>query len=191
MMQGWRIFAIPGGDGGTVEVIMRIGKMWSVGLAMLLALGTVALAQGGEHRGPTGGAQGDRPGHVRSGRGELKVYFVDVEGGQSTLFVMPGGESLLVDTGSADPRNPTAPRDASRIAAVCKLAGVTKIDYLVVTHYHSDHVGGLPQLVGMIRWGGSSTTARTARAPRCRGARRRLRDTRRTRRCWRRATRSI
>ncbi len=129
---------------------MRIGKMWSVGLAMLLALGTVALAQGGYHRGPTGGAQGDRPGHVRSGRGELKVYFVDVEGGQSTLFVMPGGESLLVDTGSADSRNPTAPRDATRIAAVCKLAGVTRIDNLVVTHYHSDHVGGLPQLVGMV-----------------------------------------
>jgi hypothetical protein len=75
---------------------------------------------------------------------------VDVEGGQSTLFVMPGGESLLVDTGSPDSRNPAAPRDASRIAAVCKLAGVTKIDNLVVTHYHSDHVGGLPQLVGMV-----------------------------------------
>ena len=96
----------------------------------------------GEHRGPTSG--------TRSGRGELKVYFVDVEGGQSTLFVMPGGESLLVDTGSPDSRNPAAPRDATRIAAVCKLAGVTKIDNLVVTHYHSDHVGGLPQLVGMV-----------------------------------------
>ena len=122
---------------------MRIGKLWSFGLAVLLAVGVGARAQsGGEHRGPTSGA--------RSGRGELQVYFVDVEGGQSTLFVMPGGESLLVDTGSPDSRNPAAPRDASRIAAVCKLAGVTKIDNLVVTHYHSDHVGGLPQLVGMV-----------------------------------------
>src|SRR5664279_2188737 len=129
---------------------MRIGKMWSVGLAALLALGPAALAQGGYHRGPTSGAQGGRRGHMQRGRGELKVYFVDVEGGQSTLFVMPGGESLLVDTGLPDSRNPTAPRDAMRIAAVCKLAGVTKIDNLVVTHYHSDHVGGLPQLAGMI-----------------------------------------
>jgi beta-lactamase superfamily II metal-dependent hydrolase len=137
---------------------MRIGKpkMWSLGLAVLLALGSVARAQSmGEHRGPTSGSQGigEHRGPnsgARSGRGELKVYFVDVEGGQSTLFVMPGGESLLVDTGSPDSRNPTAPRDASRIAAVCKLAGVTKIDNLVVTHYHSDHVGGLPQLVGMV-----------------------------------------
>ncbi len=122
---------------------MRIGKLRIVGLVALLGLGTVALAQGGvDRRGPTSGAQG--------GKGELQIYFVDVEGGQSTLFVAPGGESLLVDTGSPDSRNPTAPRDASRIAAMCKLAGVTKIDNLVVTHYHSDHVGGLPQLVALV-----------------------------------------
>lgn len=127
---------------------MRIGKLWSVGLAVVLALGVAARAQGtGEHRGPTSGAQSGRS---ANGGGELRVYFVDVEGGQSTLFVAPTGESLLVDTGSPDPRNPAVPRDASRIAAVCKLAGVTKIDNLVVTHYHSDHVGGLPQLVGMV-----------------------------------------
>jgi competence protein ComEC len=118
---------------------MRIGTMWSVGLAVLLAVGATAQGQGGgEHHGPSGG--------VLSGARDLKIYFVDVEGGQSTLFVMPDGESLLVDTGSA---GPTA-RDATRIAALCKLAGVTKIDNLVVTHYHSDHVGGLPQLVGMV-----------------------------------------
>jgi competence protein ComEC len=122
---------------------MRMSGLGSVGLAVLLVLGAAARGQGaGEHRGPTSG-----PG---VGGGELRVYFVDVEGGQSTLFVMPSGESLLVDTGSPDPKNPEAPRDASRIAAICKLAGVTKIDNLVVTHYHSDHVGGLPQLVKLI-----------------------------------------
>jgi hypothetical protein len=83
---------------------MRIGKLWSVGLVVMLAASAFAWAQGGEHRGPTAGSQ--------SGNGELRVYFVDVEGGQSTLFVMPTGESLLVDTGSPDPRNATAPRDA-------------------------------------------------------------------------------
>jgi beta-lactamase superfamily II metal-dependent hydrolase len=97
-------------------------------------------------------AQGTKPagGGPQSGKGDLRIYFVDVEGGQSTLFVGPTGESMLVDTGSPDAKNPMSPRDASRIAAVCKLAGVTKIDNLVITHYHSDHVGGLPQLVALV-----------------------------------------
>ena len=120
---------------------MRMGKLWSVVLAGLLAVGTAASAQS------SSAAKADA---AKSGKGDLQVYFVDVEGGQSTLFVMPDGESLLVDTGSPDARNPNAPRDAGRIAAVCKLAGVTKIDNLVVTHYHSDHVGGLPQLVALV-----------------------------------------
>lgn len=72
----------------------------------------------------------------------LKVYFADVEGGQATLFVTPSGESLLVDAGWPDANN----RDADRIVELCKLAGVKKIDNLVITHYHDDHVGGVPQL---------------------------------------------
>jgi competence protein ComEC len=74
------------------------------------------------------------------------VYFVDVEGGQATLFVSPTGESMLVDTGWPDANG----RDANRIAEVAKLAGVKKIDYVVITHYHMDHVGGVPQLVDRI-----------------------------------------
>ena len=105
---------------------MRIGKMWSVGLAALLALGVGARAQGtGEHRGPTSGTQGTgehrgQNSGARSGNGALQVYFVDVEGGQSTLFVAPTGESLLVDTGSPDPRNrrrPGTPRGLRRCAS--------------------------------------------------------------------------
>ena len=83
---------------------------------------------------------------AKSSTGKLKVYFVDVEGGQSTLFVTPEGQSLLIDTGW--PGNNY--RDADRIAAVAKQAGVSKLDYVLITHYHDDHVGGLPQLVGRI-----------------------------------------
>src|SRR5580704_5961178 len=74
----------------------------------------------------------------------LEVYFIDVEGGQSTLFVSPSGQSLLVDTGW-----PGA-RDSGRIVSIAKLAGVSQIDYLVLTHYHADHAGGVVDLARLI-----------------------------------------
>jgi competence protein ComEC len=67
----------------------------------------------------------------------LNIYFVDVEGGQSTLIVTPGGQSLLVDAGFPGFDD----RDPERIMAAARDAGVTKIDYMLVTHFHADHVG--------------------------------------------------
>jgi beta-lactamase superfamily II metal-dependent hydrolase len=78
--------------------------------------------------------------------GTLTVYFIDVEGGQATLFVSPSSETMLVDTGFPDNNG----RDAQRILAAARDAGIHQIDYLVITHYHLDHVGGVSQLADLI-----------------------------------------
>ncbi len=75
----------------------------------------------------------------------LEIYWIDVEGGAATLIVSPSGESMLVDTGFE-----VGDRDAKRIYAATQQAGLKKIDYLVISHYHGDHVGGLPALSKLI-----------------------------------------
>ena len=79
----------------------------------------------------------------------LQIYFIDVEGGQATLLVTPLGQSLLIDTGWPGYEG----RDADRILAAAHQAGITQLDYVLITHYHRDHVGGLPQLVDGIKVG--------------------------------------
>jgi competence protein ComEC len=106
----------------TLRRWVRFGLMAGLSLAMV---GSSAAAQKGDG---------------------LRVYFADVEGGQATLFVTPEGESLMVDAGWPGFND----RDADRIVALCKQAGVTRIDNLLVTHYHTDHVGGVPQLAAKI-----------------------------------------
>jgi competence protein ComEC len=79
----------------------------------------------------------------------LQIYFIDVEGGQATLVVSPSGQSLLIDTGWPGYEG----RDADRIVATAHQAGLKQLDYVLITHYHRDHVGGLPQLVDGIKVG--------------------------------------
>ena len=91
-----------------------------------------------------------------SARGEtpraLQIYFIDVEGGQSTLIVTPERHSLLIDTGWAGagsgfrPGDPHGARDANRIVSAARDAGITQIDYLLITHFHIDHDGSVAEL---------------------------------------------
>ena len=77
----------------------------------------------------------------------LDIYVVDVEGGNATLFVSPAGESLLMDTGNG---GAAAVRDADRIMAAVKDAGLTQIDHLITTHWHGDHFGAMAELARRI-----------------------------------------
>jgi competence protein ComEC len=132
-------------------------KTWSgfVLAAACASLAVIALGIGATSRAVTAGVASATPAVLdgavsaavspEAGKA-LRVYFVDVEGGQATLFVTPEGQSLLIDTGW-DGNNG---RDADRIVAAAKSAGLAKIDYVLITHFHEDHVGGAPQLAARI-----------------------------------------
>jgi competence protein ComEC len=76
----------------------------------------------------------------------LEIYFIDVEGGQATLFVTPSGESMLIDTGYPG----FADRDVNRVLAAIRQAGLTRLDYLLVTHYHTDHAGNAAAIAAKV-----------------------------------------
>src|SRR5215212_10696889 len=79
-----------------------------------------------------------------TGTKPLQIYVVDTEGGKAALWVSPTGQSLLIDTG-----NPGG-RDTDRIMEAVTDAGLKQIDYLISTHYHGDHIGGLQELAKRI-----------------------------------------
>ncbi|MEY4939293.1 MAG: hypothetical protein RIQ93_1028, partial [Verrucomicrobiota bacterium] len=79
--------------------------------------------------------------------GTLDVYWIDSEGGGSTLIVTPNDESVLIDTG-----NPGG-RDPSRIVAAAKGADLERIDYVLLTHFHGDHFGGGAEVAQQLPFG--------------------------------------
>ena len=81
-----------------------------------------------------------------SDRKALEIIFIDVEGGASTLIVTPARQSLLIDAGYAGREG----RDPGRILDAATEAGIDRIDYLLITHFHGDHVGGVPELAAKI-----------------------------------------
>jgi beta-lactamase superfamily II metal-dependent hydrolase len=75
----------------------------------------------------------------------LDIYWIDSEGGGSTLMVTPAGESVLVDTGNPGGRDP---QRIHRVAT--EMAGLKSIDHVVITHFHGDHFGGLAELAALL-----------------------------------------
>src|SRR5262245_1680361 len=94
--------------------------------------------------------QADPPRNAPSKSGTLDIYWIDVEGGASTLIVTPAGQSVLMDAGFAGFND----RDAARIEHVVKkAAGLQQLDFVLVSHFHGDHAGGLAALSRRVRVG--------------------------------------
>src|SRR5580658_3205146 len=100
--------------------------MWKISIPVLLALGCAVCLSAAPQN--------------------LDIYWIDAEGGAATLIVSPSGESMLVDTANRTPDD----RDAKRILAAAQKAGLKKIDILLTTHFHADHIGAMPALAKMI-----------------------------------------
>jgi competence protein ComEC len=83
---------------------------------------------------------------IQAAEKNLEIYWIDAEGGAATLIVSPSGESMLVDTANRTPDD----RDAKRIYAATQQAGLKKIDILLTTHFHADHIGAMPALAKLI-----------------------------------------
>ena len=124
-------------------------------LASLLSLALAATSQTGRSRAE-GSPEAAGPAAAVAGggvtvpaahtAGALRIFFADVEGGQATLLVSSTGQSLLIDTGWPGFNG----RDADRIVALAHRAGLRRIDTVLLTHYHTDHAGGVPALVARI-----------------------------------------
>ncbi len=78
----------------------------------------------------------------------LLIDSIDVEGGAATLYITPEGQSLLIDTGWPANIGAKDPDSVQRIIAAARKHGLSKLDYVLITHYHVDHLGGVTELVG-------------------------------------------
>lgn len=99
--------------------------------SLLLAL-SLLLSLGG--CGEVGPARPEEQDPVSGGEGALEVHYIDVGQADSALLLC-GGQSMLIDGGNVD--------DSSLVVSYLERQGVKQLDYLVCTHAHEDHVGGL------------------------------------------------
>ncbi len=89
-----------------------------------------AVQDGSESGGTAGGSVGD---------GEFELHMIDVGQGQSVFLRDPGGQCALIDAGDRD--------DGERVSDYLRNQGVDKLDLLIATHAHADHIGGMAQVV--------------------------------------------
>ncbi len=128
----------------------RMKKLLLCFLAIAMVLlcacsdGDKGTASGSDHSHPNQSNESAEPAHPSDMR-NLTVYFIDVGQGDSIFIELPNGESMLIDAGEAD--------SVGRVISLIDKLGYKKIDYLVATHPHSDHIGGMSKVLEMYEIG--------------------------------------
>ena len=70
----------------------------------------------------------------------LQVSFIDVGQGDSELLILPDGKTILIDAGEA--------KTADALIRFIQSLGVSRLDYIIATHPHADHIGGMAKVIG-------------------------------------------
>jgi len=78
---------------------------------------------------------------IASGK-QAMIYYLDVGQGDSELIRLPGGENILIDTGTGE--------TADKLVSLLQELGVKRVDHLIATHPHEDHIGGMESVVRKI-----------------------------------------
>ena len=73
---------------------------------------------------------------------QAMIYYLDVGQGDSELIRLPGGENILIDTGTGE--------TADKLVSLLQELGVKRVDHLIATHPHEDHIGGMESVVRKI-----------------------------------------
>lgn len=81
----------------------------------------------------------EEPRQTTPADGDMAVHFLDVGQGDCSLIIMPSGEAMLIDTSTKD--------QADVILEYISYYKIKKLDYLVLTHPHADHIGSAPKII--------------------------------------------
>lgn len=85
------------------------------------------------------GSAADSSGTAATGDAQLAVYYLDVGQADSILLRLPDGRNMLIDAGNN--------ADGAKVVAYLQSLGVTKLDWVIGTHPHEDHIGGLDTVI--------------------------------------------